>query len=106
MNSYKDRLAHSYPVFKDMLKRATPMVRQTAIDGGSAGAHTVSDIKAGDQLVGVMRVDNTTPGMSDITSEFDVDESNIVPNDGELDNTGGTDTSGDQLLVTWMAWAE
>jgi len=51
----------------------------------------VTGILTGDTLVGV--IDVTTPAA--LTSEF------TVSDDDEIDNTGGTNTTGKNLLVTW-----
>ncbi len=49
--SYKERIQRAIPIWRQMLERPTPFVRQVAIAGGSAGIHTVTAIKKGDQLV-------------------------------------------------------
>ena len=67
------------------------------IAGGSAGDHTVADIKIGDQLVSVMH--HTAAGLpADLTGEF------TISADGVINNDSGTDTSSDFLIVTWMSW--
>ena len=104
--SYKDRLERGFPVFSEALSRSTPLFRQALVDGGAAGAIAVADIKAGDQIVGVMH-DTTGAILADLTSEFvaNADAGWLVRTDGYIDNTGGTATTGDKLLVTWIAWA-
>ena len=76
------------------------VVQQSVIAGGLAGAHTVAGIASGDALVSVWYQvqDSVTPNysVSDLTSEF------IVSGTDTVDNTGGTDTSGGVLLVTWL----
>lgn len=47
----------------------------------------------------MITVVNLTDG-TDVLSEFSVSA------DGEIDNTGGTATTADTLLVQWIAWAE
>ena len=69
-------------------------VRIDVIAGGAAGVHAIAAIKAGDILAGV--VHNTAGVLVDLTSEF-----LAVTVDAEIDNTGGTDTAGDQLLVIY-----
>jgi hypothetical protein len=96
--NFKDRLIRAFPVWRDILKRTTPFVRQTSIAGGSAGAHTVTDIKVQDQLISVLEVATSTAAVTDLTSEFSISA------DATIDNTGGTDTSSDSLIVTWLAW--
>lgn len=81
-------------------------IKQAVIAGGSAGALTVTGIAATDRLVGVVRLDvavdtgtsasgNKVQSASALTSEFTVSAANTI------DNTAGTDTTGDLLLVTW-----
>lgn len=106
--SYKDRIERSVPVFSEMLKRVTPFIRQTIIAGGAAGAHTVAAINKGDQLVSALHVDFTDASETgaDITDEFVLDTGQIVQNDGALNNTGGTDTTGGFIVLLWIAYAE
>ncbi len=92
--SFKERLKAAFPVWRDIFRRNTPFVRSTIITGAAAGALTVADINAADELVSVL--DITTP--SDLSSEF------TVTGDGVIDNTGGTATTGLSLIVTWLAW--
>jgi hypothetical protein len=81
-------------------------LKQAVISGGAAGAHTVTGIAASDRLVSVVRLDvevdtgtsasgNKVQAASALTSEFAVSAANTI------DNTGGTNTTGDLLLVTW-----
>lgn len=106
--SYKERLERSYPVMKELFQRDTPFIRQTLVAGGIAGKIAVSDIKKGDQIVSVMESAATSAVLTDRTSEFvaNTDKGWIVRENGNIDNTGGTDTTGDSLIVTWIAWAE
>jgi hypothetical protein len=50
----------------------------------------------------------TSAVLTDRTSEFvaNTDPGWLVKVDGKIDNTGGTSTANDSLLVTWIAWAE
>jgi hypothetical protein len=68
--------------------RATSAV----VDGDSPGTLAVPGIKTSDRLQGV--IDLASPA-ANLTDEF------TIPADGEIDNTGGTDTTGDRLLVQW-----
>lgn len=75
-------------------------VTQAVIAGGAAGAHTVTGIKTRDTLVSVLRavgggVDVTD--VTDLTSEFSITAANTI------DNTGGTATTGDKLIVTYLS---
>lgn len=63
----------------------------TRIDGGAAGTHTVTGIVTTDYLVAVIHVNTGNV----YTSEFTISGAN------EIDNTGGTDTTGDFLIVIW-----
>jgi hypothetical protein len=94
--NFKDRLISAFPVFSQMLRRKTPIVRTAIVAGGAAGALTCSGVKVGDELFTVV---NLTDG-TDVLSEFSISA------DGEIDNTGGTATTGDTVLVQWIAWAE
>ena len=105
--NYRERLKRSDPVFFDMLNRKTKrLLKVLTITGGSAGAHAVTGILKGDELVSVLHF---TPGgsatLATLTSEFIAcTDDGIVRLDGYIDNTGGTDTSGDTLVVTWIPW--
>lgn len=66
--------------------------KSAVIAGGAAGAHTVTGIKVGDDIHSVI---NTTDG-ADLTSEFAA-----VAAADTIDNTGGTDTSGDSLTILY-----
>lgn len=70
-------------------------IKQALIAGGGAGNHTVTGIKAGDELVSVLH--NTAGTLADLSSEFS------VAADDTINNTGGTVTTGDQLWVTWLS---
>jgi hypothetical protein len=67
------------------------------IAGGAAGAHTVTGLAEIDRLISVHEQDGTTGLLTDLTSEFAV--SGLSPD--TIDNTGGTDTTGDTLLVSY-----
>lgn len=96
--NFKNRLIRAFPVWRDILKRSTPFVRQTGVAGGSAGSHTITGIKKSDEIVSIIEVTTSSAALVDRTSEFSITADNTI------DNTGGTDTSGDSLLVTWLAW--
>ena len=106
--SFKERIERAVPIWRQMLQRTTPFMRQALVSGGAAGEIAVADIKKGDQLVGVMESAATSAILTDRTSEFvaNTDSGWIVRRDGYIDNTSGTATTGDSLLVTWHAWAE
>ena len=72
------------------------------IAGGVAGTHAVAAIKAGDILASV--IENNAGVLTDRSAEFLANTvDGAISTDGEIDNTGGTDTSGDQLQVLYHA---
>lgn len=103
--NYRERLIRAFPVWKQFLKRPTPMFRQLVVDGGAAGPIAVAGIKAGDQLCSVSHYTPAT-SLADITAEFvlNTDPGQIIRVDGYIDNTDGTATTSDNLLVAWISW--
>lgn len=79
---------------------ATNRTYQVSVAGGSAGNITVTGIKTTDVLLSVQRVDlDATAGnidLDDLTSEFTISAANTI------NNTGGSATTGDKLLVTYQ----
>ena len=74
--------------------------RQAVITGGLAGAHTVTGIKPRDKLVSVLRAIGAGVDVTDITnitSEFTISAVDTI------DNTSGTNTTGDKLIITWLS---
>lgn len=70
-------------------------IERAVITGGAAGTHTVNGVGASDTVVSVVRI--TSAGVhSVITGEFSVDSADT------LDNTAGTDTTGDTLRIEWL----
>lgn len=100
----KDRMRRAGPIWRRIVKRSEDalinkgIIGQQAIAGGSAGNHTVSRIKLNDHLVSVIEVTVTTAALVDRTAEFSITA------DATINNTGGTDTTSDSLLVTWEAF--
>ena len=76
-------------------------VKTTIIAGAVAGDHTVTGIKATDELVAVLHQDYTDASETgaEITSEFTISAANTI------NNTSGTDTSGGFLVVTYLSVA-
>ena len=70
-------------------------------NGAAAGNVTVTGIGANDEIISVIAVGltegtpNTFTGIADLTSEFTISAAN------QINNTGGTSTSGKLLLVTY-----
>jgi hypothetical protein len=75
-----------------MTSHLAPNLQQTVITGGAAGDHTVTGIKVTDKLVAVLDIS----GPEDLTSEF------TITADDTINNTGGTATTSDTLLVTYF----
>ncbi len=79
---------------------ATERSYQVTIAGGAAGAHTVTGILTTDTLISVQRLDLDATAanidLDDLTSEFSITAANTI------DNTGGSATTGDKLLVTYQ----
>lgn len=74
-------------------------IKTAVIAGGSAGALTVNGIATTDRLISVVRLnrDSTAANITAdaLTSEFTISAANTI------DNTGGTATTGDVLVVTY-----
>lgn len=75
---------------------STTIVQKAIITGGAAGDHTVAAIKADDKIICVWEQHGTTGLLTDLSSEFSV----LV--DGKINNTGGTATGSNKLLVEWQ----
>lgn len=67
---------------------------RTSAAGGAAGDITVSGIAATDVLVAVVAVNDTTQAVTDLTSEFTAAA-------GKINNTGGTATTGQHLVIVY-----
>lgn len=84
-----------------LLCSRAPGLKQAVIAGGAAGAHTVTGIATQDRLVSVHHY---TPGSSstyvDLTDEFTISDAD------EIDNAGGTATTSDTLVVTYVSEEE
>lgn len=101
-------------VIKDPFRSPTaviPKVRRSYIDGGAAGNHTVTGIDGQeDRLLSVWRINLTlTEGVpnttntwapTEITAEFRGSGKGITADD-TINNAGGTNTTGDLLIVEW-----
>ena len=74
--------------------------KHALIAGGAAGNFTVTGIKTTDTLNMVLRfigAATTLTGVTDLTGEFTISALNTI------NNTSGTATTGDKLLVLWTA---
>ncbi len=71
-------------------------IGKAVISGGAAGAHTLPGaIGSGDNLIAVHHVSADLVTNTDLTSEFSITSANTI------DNTGGTNTTGNFLVVVW-----
>ena len=77
--------------------KITNPIKVSLINGGSAGVHTVTGVKIGDELISVLEQNGTSGLLTDLTTEF-----SIVKVD-TISNSGGTDTSSDKLLVLYLS---
>lgn len=69
-------------------------VTKLIVSGDSAGDITVTGIKSYDSLISVLH-DTASAILVDLTSEFSITA------DDTINNTDGTDTSGDKLVVRY-----
>ena len=68
------------------------------VAGAAAGAHTVTGINTTDNLVAVLQLVGAATTMTNIvnlTSQFTISATNTI------NNTSGTSTTSDKLLVVW-----
>tara|TARA_R100000426_G_scaffold1948_2_gene3325 strand:+ start:806 stop:1333 length:528 start_codon:yes stop_codon:yes gene_type:complete len=72
-------------------------IKVALITGGSAGAHTVAGIRLNDQLIAVLEQNGTSGILTDLTAEFSIKKADTI------DNTGGTATSSDKLLIFYLS---
>ena len=68
-----------------------PNIKFAVIAGGAAGNLTVTGIRKQDRLMQVLDITDK----ADMTAEFTLTAANTI------NNTGGTATTGDTLLVVW-----
>ena len=78
--------------YNDAWRNQSMGMATTIISGGAAGAHTVTGIKPGMELVSVW--DNNAGTIVDLTAEF------TITADDTIDNTGGTVST--SLIVQWF----
>lgn len=69
----------------------------TLVNGGAAGNHTVAGMAVGDEVVfvGHLTTAAAIATLGDLTSEF-------TAGAGVINNTDGTDTTNDQLMIIWI----
>jgi len=80
---------------RGMINQVSPWLKFFPVAGGSAGNITVTGIAVDDELLSVLEVDFTTPSITELKAEFSVTAANTI------NNTGGTDTSGNFLVVVY-----
>ena len=72
-------------------------IKVSLISGGAAGNHTVSNIKINDELIAVLEQNGTSGILTDLSTEFSIVKADTI------DNTGGTATSSDKLLIFYIS---
>ena len=71
-------------------------VGRAVAPGGPAGEHRIDgNIAPGDTLLAVLQVSDDLQTVDDLTSEFSITDYGVI------DNDGGTDTTGDFLVVVY-----
>lgn len=71
-------------------------IRVAHVAGAAAGDVTVTGIKKGDKLIAVVRIDAAG---ANLVAEFSVKADNTI------NNTGGTSTAAQTILVMWESYA-
>ena len=77
--------------------KITNPIKISLISGGAAGSHTVSGITIRDELIAVFEQNGTSGILTDLSSEFSIVKADTI------NNTGGTATSSDKLLVFYLS---
>lgn len=74
-------------------------IESVVIPGGAAGEHAEipGNLRAGDQLISVRHVSSDFVTNADLTAEFSI----VAGKHGAIDNTAGTNSTGNFLIVTW-----
>jgi hypothetical protein len=71
------------------------MIRKAHVAGAAAGNMTVTGIALGDKLISVVRIDAAG---ANLVGEFTVTAADTI------NNTGGTSTAGQTVLVEWETY--
>lgn len=79
---------------RDFLDHSGERTQVSLIAGGAAGPFTVTGITTADRLIAVYEL-VSAGAHGDLLGEFSITA------DDTIDNTGGTDTTGNQLMVIW-----
>lgn len=85
----------SYPGLKDIIQQLRGL-KMTVVAGAVAGDVTVTGIATEDHLISVVHLDMGGNAESDLTSEFSITAANTI------NNTGGTATDSDTLIVLYF----
>lgn len=108
----KDRMLRADPIWRRIVSRTDTFVRQKMVAGAAAGPVAVAGILRGDKIISVLH-HQAAAAMTDLTAEFGGDAAAAkrgngapVTVDGSIDNTAGTSTSGNTVIVTWEAYDE
>jgi hypothetical protein len=83
-----------------LLNLASPFLKVKVLAGGAAGNFTATGVKTTDALISVLRLvgaATTLTNITDLTGEFSITATNTI------NNTSGTATTSDKLLVVWVA---
>lgn len=120
-SNFRERIAAAFPVWSRMLKKRVtykPLINVGVAAGAAAGKIAVTDsasnqILKGDQLIAVLQQSGTTPfAITNVTANFFANTITVnnrqgtIAEDGYIDNTGGSSTSGNVLVVIWMTWED
>lgn len=77
-------------------------LHQAVVAGGAAGNRTVTGITTIDVLTSVIRYIGAGVAVTDVT---DLTSQFTITADNTINNTAGTNTTGDKLVVTWQSGA-
>lgn len=94
----QDKVADSQSaVAMNLLEVSSPRVKQSLVTGGAAGNLTLTGITTSDTLLSVLSYTTAASiaSVADLTAEF-----TITAND-TINNTGGTATTNNQVVVLW-----
>jgi len=98
-----DKMKRQNPVWRRIVERAfgpvnKGFVMMQAVAGAAAGNIALSKIKKGDHLVAALSVSATNGAITDLTAQF------RITADAQVNNTGGTATTGSNVIFLWEAF--
>ena len=85
----------NYPGLKDIIQQLRGL-KMTVVAGAVAGNVTVTGIATEDHLISVVHLDMGGNAETDLTSEFSITAANTI------NNTGGTATDSDTLIILYF----